>query len=400
MNFLVADVRGALGPYVSVYLVADQHWAVGTVGVVTTLGGWIGLAAQTPLGALLDSTTRKRGLLFVALVVLAAGAVIVALWPQFWWVLIANAGMQIVSGIFQPAVAALTVGLFARRDLTRRMGRNAAFARAGNIAVALLAIGVSRMFSPRAVFLQVPAMVVLAAIAVFTIPHTSIDLRRARGLHPETKDKDKDKEKEASGPVGWKVLLHSRPLLIFGLCSLLFEFADAPLLTLVSQRLAVAHAGSSATMTSACIIASQAGMLPAAMAVGWRADTFGHKRLLMVGFAVVVVQGVLTALSSTNMVWLLALQFAGGVGTGLFSALTPLLLADVMHGTGRYNLSQGAVATMRALGVSSSSLASEFVLGSFGYTAAFLGSAAIAAAALALLFFKMPETRPESTDRD
>src|SRR5690348_13066560 len=56
LNFLVADVRGGLGPYVIVYLVLHQGWTPTAVGLVTTIGGWLGLAAQTPIGAWLDRT--------------------------------------------------------------------------------------------------------------------------------------------------------------------------------------------------------------------------------------------------------------------------------------------------------------------------------------------------------
>jgi MFS family permease len=382
LNFLVADVRGALGPYVIVYLVADHHWSVGTVGLVATLGGWLTLLTQTPLGTVLDTTSRKRGLLLVALLILGIGAAAITLWPEFWPVLIANAGMQIVSGIFDPAIAALTVGLFTREALTRRMGRNAAFARLGNLTVAGMAAALGWLFSPRAVFLQVPFFATAAALAVLTIPHHKIDLRRARGLKAEETE---------SAPANWKVLLTSRPLLIFGLCSLLFEFAAAPLVTLVGQKLAVTGLGSSSLMTSACVMASQAGMLPAAMAVGWKADEWGHRRLLLVGFAILPRQAVLTTFRG-DLACLLPLQFVGGVGTGLFSALTPLLLADAMHGTGRYNTSQGAVATLCSLGVASSGIAAEFIVGRFGYNAAFLGCGAVATMALALLWFGMPET--------
>ena len=39
------------------------------------------------------------------------------------------------------------------------------------------------------------------------------------------------------------------------------------------------------------------------------------------------------------------MQLLDGVGAGIYQALTPLLIADIMRGTGRYNLAQGAVAT-------------------------------------------------------
>ncbi|MBN8903422.1 MAG: MFS transporter, partial [Rhodospirillales bacterium] len=137
LNFLVADVRGALGPFVVVYLASEAHWDAATVGLVTSIGGWIGLSAQTPIGAWLDRTPHKRGLLITALVLLSVGAVMVAWWPRFWPVLAANSLMQVVSGVFEPAIAALTLGLCTRETLTRRMGRNAAWSRAGNIVVAV-----------------------------------------------------------------------------------------------------------------------------------------------------------------------------------------------------------------------------------------------------------------------
>jgi hypothetical protein len=36
INFLLADARGALGPYLNVFLVTQQHWSQSEVGLVTT----------------------------------------------------------------------------------------------------------------------------------------------------------------------------------------------------------------------------------------------------------------------------------------------------------------------------------------------------------------------------
>src|SRR5882672_4932798 len=124
INCLLADVRGALGPYLNVFLVTRQHWSLSEVGLVTTIGGLIGLALQTPAGALIDAT---RGFIVAALAVLATGATVIALWPNFWPVLIANSLLAVVGDIFGPAIAALTLGLVARKQLERRMGRNSAF---------------------------------------------------------------------------------------------------------------------------------------------------------------------------------------------------------------------------------------------------------------------------------
>ena len=37
VNFLLADIRGALGPYLIVYLVTRAHWSQATVGAVLTI---------------------------------------------------------------------------------------------------------------------------------------------------------------------------------------------------------------------------------------------------------------------------------------------------------------------------------------------------------------------------
>ena len=74
INFLLADVRGALGPYLNVFLVTQQHWSQTDVGLVTTFSGLLGLAAQTPIGAVIDETRAKRGAIVLALAVLAVGA--------------------------------------------------------------------------------------------------------------------------------------------------------------------------------------------------------------------------------------------------------------------------------------------------------------------------------------
>ena len=96
---------------------------------------------------------------------------------------------------------------------------------------------------------------------------------------------------------------------------------------------------------------------------------------------------------SDNVWWLLGVQLLDGVGAGIYEALTPLLIADVMRGTGRYNLAQGAVATTQGVGASISALAAGEVVDHFGYSASFLFLAGAAAVAWAVFALLMPETR-------
>jgi len=166
VNFLSADVRGAVGPYLNVFLVTRQHWSQSEVGLVTTLSGLLGIAVQTPIGAAIDETRAKRGVIVLALAILAVTSVVILALPTFWPVAIANSLMAVAGDVFGPAVAALTLGLYARKQLARRMGRNSAFDHAGNVAIAVVAGGVGYEFSQRAVFLLVPVFAMLTVIAV------------------------------------------------------------------------------------------------------------------------------------------------------------------------------------------------------------------------------------------
>ena len=347
----------------------------------------LGLAVQTPIGGLIDVTRAKRALIVAALMMLSAGAITIYAAPIFWPVMIANSLMAIVGDVFGPAVAALTLGLYPRAALARRMGRNSAFDHGGNVAIAATAGLVGWALSQRAVFLLVPVFAALASVAVMSIPAGAIDHIQARGG-----------EEERNGephPSGLRVLLTCRPLLLYAGCAMLFHFANAPLLPLVGQKLALIHKEWATAMMSACIIAAQMIMLPIALLVGWNADRWGRKPILLIGFGILPVRAALYTFSSSSL-WLIGVQLLDGIGAGIFGAITPLVLADLMRGTGRYNVAQGAVATAQGIGASSSGLAAGLIVDHFGYSAAFLTSGAAAAVALAALALVMPETAPRS----
>ena len=388
LNFLLADVRGALGPYLNVFLVTQQHWSQSAVGLVTTVSGLLGLVLQTPIGALIDATRAKRALIVVALVLLAAGAIGIYAFPTFWPVLVSYTVVALVGDVFGPAVAALTLGLYAQKALARRLGRNSAFDHAGNVAIAVAAGAVGWIASQRAVFLLVPVCAVLATIATLSIPARAIDHDRARGGVAED---------DGHHPAGLGVLLTSRPLLIYAVCALLFHFANAALLPLVGQKLAAAHHDLATAMMSACIVAAQMIMLPIALAVGAYADRIGRKPILLLGFGILPIRALLYTLSD-NSAWLIGVQLLDGVGAGIFGAITPLLIADLMRGTGRFNIAQGAVATMQGIGASLSGLAAGVLVDRFGYSAAFVGAAVMASIALAALILAMPETASPGGD--
>ena len=89
------------------------------------------------------------------------------------------------------------------------------------------------------------------SLAVLSIPARSIDHERARGL------RDSNNKTDHEQPVSWRVILERRSLVVLAAANAVFHFANAPMLPLLSQKLALAHPGVETALTSACIITAQ-----------------------------------------------------------------------------------------------------------------------------------------------
>jgi len=387
LNFFLADVRDGLGPYLAIYLLTIQHWDEASIGLVMTIGGIAGLLVQTPAGALIDSSTAKRGLIVLAAVVVTLCSLALPFVSSFPLVALAQAATSAAGSIFQPAIAAITLGIMGPKSFARRNGRNEAFNHAGNAVAATLA-GIGAYFmGPIAVFYLMTFMAVASVLSTLRIPAEAIDHELARGLH----------EGPAGGgdaPSGLKVLLTSRPLLIFAVCVVMFHFANAAMLPLVGQKLALTNKHLGATLMSACIVAAQLVMIPIAILVGAKADAWGRKPFFLVGFSILAARGALYTVSD-NPFWLVGVQALDGVGAGIFGALFPLVVNDLTAGAGRFNVSQGAITTAIGVGASLSTAIAGMIVVAFGYSAAFIVLTIVAAIGGALYAFAMPETRED-----
>jgi MFS family permease len=384
LNFLLADVRGGLGPYVGVFLITQAQWDQATLGAVLTLSGLIGITLHTPVGALIDATRHKRGLLLAGIAALSVAALAIAYVPTLPVVLGADIAMAVLGAVFAPTVAAITVGLVTRDALAARLGRNAALDRAGNIFIAAVAGTVGWAFSLSAVFHLVPFFAVLTVAAVLSIPASAIDHERARGL-------DDGQAAMPIQPAGWRALLECRPLLVLALSIALFHFANAPMLTLLTQELALAHPMQASMLISACIVTAQLVSIPVALLVGAKADAWGRKPLLLVGFAALPLRGLLYTIWD-HPAWLVAIQVLDGISLGILDALLALVLVDVMRGTGRYSTARGVVGTVQGVGGSLSNVVAGVIVVQAGYDAAFLALAVVATLAFLLVLVALPET--------
>ncbi|MDR6179989.1 MFS family permease [Pseudomonas sp. SORGH_AS 211] len=140
-------------------------------------------------------------------------------------------------------------------------------------------------------------------------------------------------------------------------------------------------------------------MVPVAILVGRKADVFGRKPIFLFAFAVLAIRGVLYTFSDSPY-YLVAVQLLDGIGAGIYGALMPVIVADLTRGSGRFNVSQGAIATAQGLGAAISATIAGIIIVRFGYSAAFTTLAAIAAVGFVLYLLLMPETRDEHVAGD
>lgn len=82
-----------------------------------------------------------------------------------------------------------------------------------------------------------------------------------------------------------------------------------------------------------------------------------------------------------------------GVGAQLFGALFPIVIANLTQGSGRFNVAQGAVATVQGVGASLSTTLARTIIVGAGHAKAFLTLAAVTAAGFAVDWLAVPETK-------
>ncbi|NGM34929.1 MFS transporter [Methylobacterium sp. DB0501] len=391
LNFTLADVRDGLGPYLAIYLIAvrgpDQGWNEATTGMIMTIAGIAGLIAQTPAGALIDRSRHKRAIVIAAALAVTLSCLTLPFISNFYAVAATQSVAGIAGAIFPPALAAITLGVVGPKLFSKRIGRNEGFNHAGNAVSAALAGGLAYLFGPIVVFWLMGILAALSIGAMLMVPSEAIDNDLARGL-----DCAEDESCEEQ-PSGLTALLQNKYLMLFALLAAIFHLSNAAMLTSVGQLLTHLSGKDNATsLIAICIVAAQCVMVPVAMFVGHKADAIGRKPIFLAAFGVLALRGVLYTFSN-NPFYLVAVQLLDGVGAGVYGALFPIVVADLTRGTGRFNVSQGAVATAQGLGASLSATLAGLIIVSAGYSAAFLTLAAIAGIGFALYLTVMPETR-------
>jgi len=383
VNLLLAGALSGFGPYVAAFL-AEQNWTQQNIGFVLTLGGLAGLLSQLPGGALLDAIRSKRFAVALGAGMIATGALIIAVWPSFSLVLAALVLQGITGGFLGLAIAAISLGLVGNAALAERLGRNQRFASIGGVLAAGLMGFIAYFLSYRAIFVVAAVLVLPLLFALSRIQPSDIHFGRASCI-PD--------HHGPSAPQRARLLsLWKTPgLLVFSGCVFLFQMANASMLPLAGEAFAYSKEAYSSLIVSALIMVPQIIVAIMAPWTGHQANTWGRRPLLLVGFAALPIRALVFVWTNDPTVLIVA-QVLDGISGTMLGVLTALTIADLTSGTGRFNLALGFVGTISGIGASLSTTLSGVVAGSLGRSAGFEGIAAVALAAVLVLWLLMPET--------
>ncbi|BAT59066.1 major Facilitator Superfamily protein [Variibacter gotjawalensis] len=378
LNFFMADVRDGLGPFLGVFL-QQKGWSPAEIGLVMTLGGYAGMIATTPLGALVDSTTAKRAIMVVASIAIIVASMITLFAPTFPVTVATQAVTGIAGAVVVPAIAGLTLGLVKQTGFAHQLGRNEAFNHAGNVFAAVAGGAAGYFFGLAAIFYFMAGMAFFAIIAVLTIKPEDIDHVAARGAAEKAEGDTSDTGQATS----YAALLTNAPLIILAVTLMLFHLGNAAMLPLLGQALVARGAGDPSAFTAATVVVAQLTMIPMALLAARLAETRGYWIVFVLALASLPLRGVLAATISDS--WgLIPVQMLDGVGAGLLGVATPGLTARILKGTGNVNVGLGAVMTMQGVGAATSPAFAGFIAERVNYATAFFALAAIAALALIL----------------
>jgi MFS family permease len=394
LNFCNAGIQTGLGPFMAIYYTAARHWHPGQIGILLACQSLAGIAVQSFAGNWVDESHRKRLLTGIAGLTVALGALGIVALPQYGMQIAVQIIIGLAVTIFPATTAAFALGLVGKDQVSYRIARNETFTHTGNVAFALGAGVIGTFLALQGIFIAAAVFAASMIPSVLFIRENQIDYEAARsGAGGDPNNQQKQRR-------GWRDLMQDRRILLFTSCVVLYYFANAATLPLVSEILTQAKKGrASAWQVAAAVVAAEAAMVIVANVAGKLADRWGRKPLFLIGFGALALRNALTVVSH-NPYYLISLQTLDGVAMGIYGVLLTVVTADLARGSGRFNFLQGSVQSAMGLGGVLSNSLFGWIAKVMGFNASFLGLAIVAIAGGILYQTRMPETREQERAPD
>ena len=195
-------------------------------------------------------------------------------------------------------------------------------------------------------------------------------------------------------------------LLIFILIVFGFNLANATVLPLVMQTLAIGSGAGGMYLAGMCMVVSQSFMALSAKLCGKYSTTYGRKPLFLIGLVSLPVRCSLLALllklrgddkdQSLGLMncLILSTQALGGIGLGVFGTMYILVTSDISGGTGRFSMTLGLTTAAISIGCTVSGYVGEALAQDLGYQQVFGILSALSWVPPLLYLVAMPETLP------
>lgn len=391
LNFFLADARDGLGPFLDAFL-ATQGWSTLTLGFIATAGGLVGLLATPLCGALVDSSTWKRALVAIPVVLVTVAALVTLLVPSVPIVWTGQIGTAVVGAVIGPALAGLTLGLVGERLFSQQISRNEFWNHGGNFASLFAVYVFVSFFGQMGVIWLMVATAFGTLVAIAAIDPSRIDHKVARGLATDKGD---------PGPSGFSVLFQTKGLILLAVIMLIFHFGNAPMSRLIAQQFSI-ELGTPFRTTALITGVSQLAMLGVAAATPFLIRRIGLGNVLLIGLLALPIRGAIAG-SFSGFWTVYPVQALDGIGAGLLGIVTPVAVERLLAGTGRFNVGFAAVMTVQGVGASLSNVVAGWLVTEGGYGLSHYVGGAIAVLAVVLFVaFRhtiVPPERPAETRR-
>jgi MFS family permease len=391
INFFTAAMQAGFGAFVTVYLVRNQ-WAPPAIGLALAISTMSSLISQVPAGAFIDSLCDKRPAVRLGTIGVGIAAVLLVLTPATPVVYLAQALQGLASSLIGPGIAAISLASVGHAAFGQRVGRNARFASVGSGLTAGVMGLVGSYFEPVMIFGLTAVLALPALLSLSTI-------RPARTEDPVADGTGTAVRRQGETRVtleGLKSLFLDRRLLIFAACIVLFFASSAAMMPGVAARVTRRYPELAPLIVAATILLPQAIVALISPWIGRTAERSGRRPLLLLGWGLLPVQGILYA-TLPGPYALVICQLLNGVSGAVFGVMMAVVADDLTRGTGQFNLTLGALGVAISVGASLSTPFAGVIAATLGGDMAALALALAGLCGLLLLWFGMPETRHVSS---
>jgi MFS family permease len=379
----VAGVQTGFGAFVTVYLVKNQ-WPPEAIGFALTIGTLSSLFSQVPAGAALDSMRDKRRAVLLGIAGVGLAAILLCVTAARPAVFLALAMQGLASSLIGPGIAVISLALVGQAGLSERVGRNARFASIGN-GLAATAMGIAGSY--------LPVVSVFLTSAVLTVPALLFVSLISRGSQLTPTDAQGQTDTRLSWQ-GMKSLLMDKRLSIFALCVILFFAASAAMGPGVAGQVTRRWPEFATLIVAAIILVPQGIVATISPWIGRRAEDSGRRPLMLVGWALIPLQGLVYATLPGPFALILG-NLLNAFSAAIFGVTMTVVAADLTRKTGGFNLSLGALGVAISIGASLSTFSTGISVALFGVRGAALSLALVGLSGLLVLWAAMPETHPK-----